>query len=87
RGLTSAEMQAFDYTTLDLDAWIATLGTADRFPDEEKLTPHGLTGSGNFLSGLAEGGERPDVIQRTRERLNGVDANEARERVRNEIIE
>lgn len=87
RGLTSAEVQAFDYTTLNLDEWIAILGTANRYPDEDKLTPDGLTGSGNFLNGIADGGERPDVIRRTRERLNGVDAREARQRARDEIIE
>ena len=49
RGFTNSEIQRFDWTTLDLDQWITILGTADRYPDPDKLKPDGLTGTGNLL--------------------------------------
>ena len=85
RGLTSGEIQAFDYTALDLEQWIAILGTARRFPDPEKLTPDGLTGSGNLLGRLNPDQPRPDIISRTRLRLEGINPAEVRKRGQDEL--
>jgi conjugal transfer mating pair stabilization protein TraN len=87
RGLTSSEIQRFDWTTLDLDQWITTLGTADRYPDPDKLTPEGLTGTGNFLDLVDPDQPRPDVITRTRQRLDGIDTDQVRRRGRDELLE
>ena len=85
RGLTSSEIQRFDWSTLDLDQWIAILGTAERYPNSEKLTPDGLTGAGNFLDLVNPTEPRPDVITRTRERLDGVEVQQVRRRGRDEL--
>ena len=85
RGLTSAEIQRFDWSALDLDQWIAILGTAQRYPDPDKLTPDGLTGTGNFLDRVNPTEPRPDVITRTRQRLDGVDVQQVRGRGRDEL--
>ena len=85
RGLTGYEIQAFDWLALDLDQWIAILGTADRFPNEEKLTPDGLTGTGNILNLATPNEPRPEVSTRSRERLEGVDPAEVRDRGRDEF--
>ena len=86
RGLTGGEIQTFDWAALDLDQWIAILGTAERFPDLEKLTPDGLTGTGNFLDLVDPDEPRPDVINRTRQRLEGIDVKQARRRGRDELL-
>ena len=85
RGLTSSEIQTFDWAALDLDQWIAILGTAQRFPDPDKLTPDGLTGTGNFLDLANPDEPRPDVITRTRERLDGINVEQVRQRGREEL--
>ncbi|MDH3661714.1 MAG: conjugal transfer protein TraN [Alphaproteobacteria bacterium] len=84
RGLASGEIQRFDWTTLDLDQWIAILGTAGRYPAPDKLTPDGLTGAGNFLDLVVPDQPRPDVIARTRQRLDGIDVGQVRRRARDE---
>ncbi len=68
----------FDWTALDLDQWIAILGTAERLPDLEKLTPDGLTGTGNFLDLANPDEPRPGIISRTQRRLEGIDPAEVR---------
>ncbi|MEZ5934846.1 MAG: conjugal transfer protein TraN [Alphaproteobacteria bacterium] len=85
RGLTSAEIQNFDWAGLDLDQWIAILGTAERYPDPDKLTPGGLTGTGNFLDLAIPDVPRPDVITRTRQRVDGIDTEQVRRRGRDEL--
>jgi conjugal transfer mating pair stabilization protein TraN len=85
RGLTGGEIRTFDWAALDLDRWIAVLGTANRFPDREKLTPDGLTGTGNFLDLVDPGKPRPDIISRTQRRLEGIDPDEVRRRGRDEF--
>ena len=86
RGLTSAEIQSFDWAALDLDQWIAILGTAKRYPDPAKLTPDGLTGTGNFLDRVNPTVPRPDVITRTRQRLDGINVEKVRRSGRDELI-
>ncbi|MEM8950646.1 MAG: conjugal transfer protein TraN [Pseudomonadota bacterium] len=86
RGLTSAEIQRFDWTALDLNHWTAILGTADRYPDPDKLRPEGLTGTGNFLDRVNPTEPRPDVITHTRQRLDGIDVEEVRQRGRDELL-
>jgi conjugal transfer mating pair stabilization protein TraN len=86
RGLTSSEVQRFDWTALDLDRWIAILGTAERYPDLDKLTPEGLTGTGNFLNRVNPTEPRPDVITRSRQRLDGIDTDQVRRRGRDELL-
>ena len=85
RGLTGGEIQTFDWAALDLHQWIAILGTAERFPDLEKLTPDGLTGTGNFLDLVEPDKPRTDVITRTRERLDGISVEQVRQRGREEL--
>ncbi len=80
RGLTSAEIQTFDWSALDLDQWGAILGTADRYPDPDKLTPDGLTGTGNFLDLVNANEPRPNIINRTRQRLDDIDVDRVRQR-------
>ena len=85
RALTGGEIQTFDWAALDLDQWIAILGNAERFPDLEKLTPDGLTGTGNFLDLADPNVPRPDIVLRTQERSDGIDPAEVRRRGRDEI--
>ena len=85
RGLTSGEVQSLDWAALDLDQWIAILGTAQRFPDPGKLTPDGLTGTGNFLDLTSPNEPRPDIISRTRQRLEGIDTDQVRRRGSDEL--
>lgn len=83
--LTGSETQTFDWAALDLEQWIATLGTAQRFPDSDKLTPDGLTGTGNFLDLANTDEARPDVVSRTQQRLEGIDPATVRRRGRDEF--
>ncbi|MEZ5933197.1 MAG: conjugal transfer protein TraN [Alphaproteobacteria bacterium] len=84
-GLTSGEIQIFDWASLDLDQWIAILGTAGRYPDPDKLMPDGLTGVGNFLDRANPSEQRPNVINRTRQRLDGIDVEQVRRSGRDEF--
>ena len=85
RGLSGGEIQALDWSTVDLEQWTTILGTAERFPRPEDLTPDGLTGTGNVLGRLDPDAPRPDVIERTRLRLQGIDPAQVRSRGRDEI--
>ena len=85
RGLTGGEILAFDWAAFDMGQWIATLGTANRYPDPDKLTPDGLTGTGNFLDAANPDEPRKDVIVRTQQRLEGLNAAEIRARRSEEI--
>ena len=85
RGLKGGEIQTFDWAALDLDQWIAILGTAERFPDLQKLTPDGLTGTGNFLDLVDPDEPRPDIVSRTQERIEGIDPANVRRRGRDEL--
>ena len=85
RGMTSGEVQSFDWAALDLDQWVTILGTAQRFPDSDKLTPNGLTGTGNFLDLASPNEPRPDIISRTQQRLEGIDTDQVRRRGRDEL--
>ncbi|MDH3660524.1 MAG: hypothetical protein OEU92_10945, partial [Alphaproteobacteria bacterium] len=85
RGLTSGEIQTFDWSALDLDHWITILGMDERYPDPDKLTPDGLTGAGNFLDLIDPDERRPSVITRTRLRLEGVDTSGVRNLGRDEF--
>ncbi len=85
RGLTGDEIQAFDWASFDMDQWIAILGMANRYPDPDKLTPDGLTGTGNFLDVVNPDQPRAEVIERTQRRLDGLDAAEIRARSSEEI--
>ncbi len=83
--LTGSEIQTFDWAAFDLEQWIDTLGTAQRFPDPDKLTPDGLTGAGNFLDLANTDEARPDVISRTQQRLESIGPASARRRGRDEF--
>lgn len=67
-GLTGPDLAAADWNQVDLSEWIALLNIAGKAPTQKVMTPDGLTGSGspwNF-----ENNNRPDVVQRTQDRLN-----------------
>lgn len=85
RGLTSGEIQHFDWTMLDLDQWIAIIGTAERYPDLDKLTPGGLAGTGNFLNLVDPDEPRPGAVSRTQQRLERIDPGCVRRCGRDEI--
>ncbi len=85
RGLSGGEIQALDWRAVDLEQWTTILGTAERLPEPEDLTPDGLTGTGNVLGRLDPDAPRPDVIERTRLRLQGIDPAQVRSRGRDEI--
>ncbi len=84
-GLSSGEIQALDWRAVDLEQWTTILGTAERLPETEDLTPDGLTGTGNVLDRLDPDTPRPDVIERTRLRLQDIDPAQVRSRGRDEI--
>ena len=83
--LLSARQLDLSLGQVRLTQWIAILGTAERFPNLEKLTPDGLTGTGNFLDLVDPNELRPDIIFRTQRRLGGIDASKVRRSGRHEI--
>jgi conjugal transfer mating pair stabilization protein TraN len=85
RGLSGGEIQALDWSTVDLEQWTTILGTTERLPEPDDLTPDGLTGTGNVLDHFDPDSPRPDVIERTRLRLQGIDPAQVRSRGRDEI--
>ncbi len=85
RGLSGGEIQALDWRAVDLKQWTTILGTAGRLPEPDDLTPDGLTGTGNVLDRVDPDSPRPDVIERTRLRLQGIDPTQVRSRGRDEI--
>jgi conjugal transfer mating pair stabilization protein TraN len=64
-----------DWSAIDLDEWMAILAESDMLPSAESLTPAALTGAGSPLN---FDGTRPDSVQRTLERLEGIDGEDAR---------
>ncbi|MEW6657373.1 MAG: conjugal transfer protein TraN [Thermodesulfobacteriota bacterium] len=68
RGLTGPDLALVDWNQVNLDEWIALLNLAGKYPTQKTMTSNGLTGSGSPWNFDHNG--RPDVIQRTQERLN-----------------
>jgi hypothetical protein len=85
QGLSGGEIQALDWGAVNLKQWTTILGTADRLPEPDDLTPDGLTGTGNVLDRVGTDAPQPDVIERTRLRLQGIDPAQVQSRGRDEI--
>jgi conjugal transfer mating pair stabilization protein TraN len=75
-GLTLDELQRLDWSHIDLSEWLAILHEAGQFPNPEHLDIDALTGAGSAL----DTGDRADAVERSVERVDGHDAeNAARE--------
>ncbi len=67
-GLNGPDLASVDWSQVDLSEWIALLNLAGKYPTQKTMTSDGLTGTGspwNF-----DNNNRPDVVQRTQDRLN-----------------
>ena len=69
-GLTTAVLNATDWSRVDLSEWIAMLAQSGMLSNVTNLTADSLTGSGNTL---AAGGSRIDAVTRSNARLSGTD--------------
>ena len=83
RGLSGYELAQVNWDQVDLSEWMALLNIAGQHPAQKTMTADGLTGSGspwNF-----ENNNRPDVIQRTQERLNYTQEDLEKLRIQSEL--
>lgn len=67
-GLTGPDLARVDWNQVNLDEWIGLLNLAGKYPTQKTMTADGVTGSGSPWNFDNNG--RPDVIQRTQDRLN-----------------
>lgn len=77
-GIPLDVLNAVDWDKVNLDEWTATLVENDLYQGApDNLTVEALTGEGNWLGAGDEGEEsRPDVIERTSERMGDLEFDE-----------
>ena len=75
-GIDMSEVANVDWSRVDLTEWTAMLTHYDLMPQVNALTMESLTGMGSDLNAI--NGNRPDVLERTEQRLDGLDIDAAR---------
>lgn len=81
-GIPVERLAAVDWARVDLDEWLGILAQTGKLPTLANIDPTRLTGAG---SALAIGGTRADVIERSRARVEGIEAAAVREEVQGEL--
>lgn len=75
-GIPIERMGEVDWDKVNLDEWIGLLQQNGHFPNPERLTHEALTGSGHPFN---TDGKRKKVLDRTVERLKGVEVDKLRD--------
>jgi conjugal transfer mating pair stabilization protein TraN len=81
-GIPVERLSAVDWARVNLDEWLGILAQTGKLPSVANINPARLTGAG---SALAIDGTRADVLERSRVRVEGVDAGPVREAVQGEL--
>ncbi len=76
-GIPMERMEKVDWSQVNLDEWLGILQESGRFPEAGNLTPEALTGKGSPLN---TDGDRKEVIERTKQRLEGGDVDALRKK-------
>lgn len=69
RALTTTQIQAIDWSKVNLDEWVGILAANGQLPDTDNITADRLTGQGSDLAPTG----RDDIIKRTQDRIDGLD--------------
>ena len=69
-GLTAVDLQLVNWDLVDLSEWMGLLMLAGKLPTQKEMTIEGLTGSGSYLNFGNTPEARPNLTERTLERLN-----------------
>jgi len=73
--LSTDMLERVNWDQVNLDEWIAILQSSGQMPDGASMTMDALTGSGSFMD---TNGSRPNVQERTEQRMEGIDLDAAR---------
>jgi conjugal transfer mating pair stabilization protein TraN len=82
-GLTINDLSRIDWSRIDLKEWLDILTITHHFPTRKEPNLENLTGSGNFLSDPND--PRPNLEERTRERIEQLDIPAIRSKVQKEL--
>lgn len=74
-GLTLDEIGSVNWDRIDLTEWLAILGETGNYPSPETMNFDNLTGKGSALN---TGGDRKNAVERSTERINGIDIDKIR---------
>lgn len=76
-GIPIERMEEVDWEKVNLDEWLGILQQNGHFPEPGKLTPETLTGK---ESAFDTEGDRKEVVERTKRRLEGVEVDKLRKK-------
>jgi conjugal transfer mating pair stabilization protein TraN len=82
-GLTISDLSRIDWSRIDLKEWLDILTITHHFPTRKEPNLENLTGSGNFLSDPND--PRPNLEERTRERIEQLDIPAIRSKAQKEL--
>ena len=68
--MTAVDLQLVNWDLVDLSEWMGLLMLAGKLPTQKEMTIEGLTGSGSYLNFGNTPEARPNLTERTLERLN-----------------
>jgi hypothetical protein len=74
-GIAVSDINQVDWSQVDLSEWVAFLDLAGKLPDVTNINTENLTGNGSPLD-FEDAGvviDRPNVIERTTDRMQGID--------------
>jgi len=83
RPLTTSQISGIDWDKINLDEWLGILQGNGHWPDSSTLNAEALTGLGSPLST----GDRESVIERTHNRIDGIDIQGRRHEASGDLID
>ncbi|MES1942302.1 conjugal transfer mating pair stabilization protein TraN [Salinisphaera sp. T5B8] len=82
RPLTTNQLNEIDWERVNLDEWLGILSANGHWPNADNLNPEAMTGLGSALNV----GDRPDVVTRTNERIDGLGVTDKRFEAADDIV-
>jgi len=83
RPLTTSQITEIDWDKINLDEWLGILQSNGHWPDSSTLNAEALTGLGSPLST----GDRENVIERSQNRIDGIDIQNRRHEAAGDILD
>ena len=84
-GLTLPQLSLVDWDAVDFSEWLGILAETGQLPTPNLLNVETLTGSGSTLDVLPDFPDRSNVIERTDQRMDGLDYQAITEEATNEL--
>ncbi len=88
-GIAIKDIDSIDWSAVDLSEWMAYLHLAGQYPTIENLNLENLTGNGSAMDFGEDSVDRPNVVERTEARMDGLDyttiTNDAEDGVRSTL--